>query len=174
MNTKVFLILISALLASFNVLLGHNGHDDSSHFPALYYWIGRFHPIFLNFPIALLLTAGINELLFYKTSRPLYDQAARVMVITAAIFSIPTVLTGLAWSYGVNYEEFEGIFDWHRFFGFATAFLAIAAAYLREYTLHKKVYYAILFLACVSVILTGYFGGIMVFGEQRFIPPIIY
>lgn len=132
--------------------------------------IGRFHLLFLHFPIALIVMTVVAELLWIWFATPLFTHAARFMILTAAIFALPTALLGWALSSGQHYEGVQlDLFVWHRYFGFLTAGLAIFAAILRERCTHEKTssvvgYYLCLFFLFLSVSFTGAFGGSLAFG----------
>ena len=132
--------------------------------------IGRFHLLFLPFPIALTVMTVLAELLWIWFANPLFSHAARFMLLAAAAFALPTALLG--WALGSG-QHFEGVglelYVWHRYFGFTTAGLTIIAAYLRERCVHEKTssvmgYYMCLLLLFISVSLTGAFGGSLAFG----------
>lgn len=176
------------LILSFSIVLqAHEGHHSSSLFAAeqdfltdqnkvsslMTGWlagIGRFHFIFLHFPIALIVMTVVAEWLWIWFASSLFSHAARFMILSAAIFALPTALLGLALGYGQNYEGISlDLYVWHRYFGFLTAGLAILAAILRERYLQKYStslvgYYVCLFLLFLSVSLTGAFGGSLAFG----------
>lgn len=132
--------------------------------------IGRFHLLFLHFPIAMTVMTVVAEVLWIGFRNPLFTQAARFMILSAAIFAPPTALLGWALGSGQHYEGIQlDLFAWHRFFGGLTAFLAIAAAVLRERCVQQKGsstsgYYLCLFFLFLSVSLTGAFGGSLAFG----------
>lgn len=136
--------------------------------------IGRFHFLFLHFPIALIVMTVVAEWLWIWFASPLFNFAARFMIISAAIFALPTALLGFAMSYEQNYEGISlDLFLWHRYFGFLTAGLAILAAilrerYQRELSQSLTCYYLSLFFLFVSVSLTGAFGGSLTFGLDAF------
>jgi uncharacterized membrane protein len=139
-------------------------------------WLGNFHPIFLHFPIALIIMTVIAELLFFWSGNTLFDQAARFMIIAAAISAIPTALFGFAFGYDANYEGIlANIYWWHRFFGVFTTLLTIVTAILRELHSRKqwdtmKAYYLCLAIIFISVNLTGFLGGEMTFGPGHLWP----
>jgi uncharacterized membrane protein len=140
--------------------------------------LGTFHPILLHFPIALIVMTAVSELLFCWYSSSLFEQASRFMIIAAAITAIPTALSGLAFGYNAHYEGiFFTLFWWHRLFGIFTVLLTIVASVLRELYLRKqrntlRAYYLCLFIAFISVNLTGYLGGGMTFGPSNLWPPL--
>lgn len=146
---------------------GHNGESGS-----FIHWIGNFHPVLLHFPIALITMTGIAELLFSYSSRPIFDNAARFMILVAALVAIPTALCGLAWSYGSDYGLYENLLDWHRIFGLSTTLLAIITAYMREYKGRSAAYAISLVFAVIFVTVTGFMGGSLTFGINSLFPPI--
>jgi uncharacterized membrane protein len=170
-------MLLGSLMFILSICLcleAHEGHSHSladsdflTHFFAV---IGRFHLLFLHFPIALIVMTVVAEWLWIWFGNPMFSQAARFMISAAAIFAPITALLGLAFGYGQNYEGLSlELYVWHRYFGLLTAGLAILTAILRErYTLERssspKSYYISLFLLFLSVSLTGAFGGSLTFG----------
>lgn len=140
-------------------------------------WLGHFHPIFLHFPIALIVMTVISELCFYFYAIPLFDHASRFMIIAAALTSIPTVLFGFALGYDTHYEAvLVNLFWWHRFFGVFTMLLIIATATLRELSIRKrwnltKIYYGCLALSFLTIAITAYLGGELTFGPGNLLPP---
>lgn len=157
------------LLVAFPFLvMGHDGHD---HHAADYLkWIGNFHPVILHFPIALIITTGFAELLLLWKELPVFDHAARFMLMTGALTAIPTALLGLALGYTEDFQgPLEPFFWWHRLFGLVTVLLALATAYSRES--HSTSYTFLLIVTILSLIITGYFGGSLSFGPETLLPP---
>ena len=194
MNKKLILCLLSMLC--FTVLFGHEGHKSmeesktpqesitrSSSQPTVEHfggrpltwmqWVGSFHFIFLHFPIALIAMTAISELLFAWFQRPIFDYASRFMLIAAAVFSVPTALLGLTYSYTASYNGILADFIWwHMWFGIATAVFAIIVAFLRKRLGRSKFYFTSLFLLFLLVNITGYLGGGMTFGPYHMYPPL--
>ena len=119
----------------------------------------------------------ISEFLFLRYKNLFFDHASRFMLIAAAISVIPTVTTGLAFSYGVSYAgDMADIFWWHRFMGLFTAVIAFVTMIFKELTVRKifrsSIYYSIsLLILFISVNITGYLGGKITFGQQSLLPP---
>jgi uncharacterized membrane protein len=194
MNKQLILCLLCMLC--FTVLFGHEGHKSmeesktqqesiapSSGQPTVKHfggrpltwtqWIGSFHFIFLHFPIALIAMTAISELLFAWFQRPIFDYASRFMLIAAAVFSVPTALLGLTYSYTASYSGILADFMWwHMWAGISTAIFAILVAFLRERLGRGKIYYISLFLLFLLVNTTGYLGGGMTFGPYHMHPPL--
>lgn len=194
MNKQLILGLLCMLC--FAVLFGHEEHKSmeesktpqesitpSSGQPTVKHfggrpltwtqWVGSFHFIFLHFPLALIAMTAISEFLFTWFQRPIFDYAARFMLIAAAVFSVPTALLGLTYSYTASYSGILADFIWwHMWFGIATAVFAIIVAFLRERLGRSKFYFTSLFLLFLLVNITGYLGGGMTFGPYHMYPPL--
>lgn len=136
------------------------------------HWLGNFHPILLHFPIALILMTVVAEILFNWYKNPLFDHAARFMIIAAAISAIPTALFGLAWGYNSHYVgDFQTIFFWHRALGLSTAVLAVLTATLRSKQQGRGAYYICLTLLFILVSLAAFLGGELTFGLNHMALP---
>lgn len=192
---KIFILSILCLF-SFTILYSHEGHKEIEKKEAIQentpsiqdqspitqfegrpqswtQWIGSFHFIFLHFPIALIAMTAISEFLFAWSSRPIFDYAARFMLISAAILAIPTALLGLIYSYTSTYTGLLADFVWwHMWTGISTAIFAIIVASLRERYGTTKLYYACLVLLFLLVNITGFLGGGMTFGPYHMHPPL--
>jgi uncharacterized membrane protein len=167
-------LLIFLFIFSFEFVFSHNGHGTHTDAYGTLWWLGNFHPLFLQFPIVLTLSTAFAELIYRYSQNVIFSHAARFMMLGAAIMVIPTVLLGLVLGYKSEpeYNEFLiGYFWWHRFFGILTGLLIIATAYVREYQPSKTFYYCMLLCSVVSVILTGYLGGSITFGPFALLPP---
>lgn len=179
MNKKITLCLLC--LMSSSSLFGHEGHNgmmDTHTLQDWMQWIGNFHLILLHFPIALIVMTVIAECLYWKYKNPFFDHASRFMLIAAAVSTIPTAMTGLAFSYGVSYAgNMADIFWWHRFLGLFIAMMSFLTVILKELSVRKilksRVYYFIfLLILFISISVTGYLGGEMTFEQQNLLPPI--
>ncbi len=194
MNKQLILGLLCMLC--FTVLFGHEEHKSmeesktpqesitpSSGQPTVKHfggrpltwtqWVGSFHFIFLHFPLALIAMTAISEFLFTWFQRPIFDYSSRFMLIAAAVFSVPTALLGLTYSYTASYSGILADFIWwHMWFGIATAVFAIIVAFLRERLGRSKLYFTSLFLLFLLVNITGYLGGGMTFGPYHMYPPL--
>lgn len=136
-------------------------------------WLGRFHPVAVHFPIALILMAGLAEWMFARSGSAAFDAAARFMIRAGAMAAIPAALLGVAYGYG-EAAEYDGIladfFWWHRLLGLTTAGLAVAAVFLRERIDARVAYRWILLAAVISVSIAGYLGGGMTYGPKHLLP----
>ncbi len=172
---RIGFLFFAFLFLSF--LSAHEGHSHKLteeiafvNVESFLHWIGTYHLIFLHFPIALITMTVVAELLFYCFKKPVYDQAAYFMIMTAAIWAIPTALLGYALSYNITFHDTAlDLFEWHRYFGSVTALLAFITAYFRyayanQQSTSLKSYYISLLCLFIFVILTALFGGDLAFG----------
>lgn len=191
-RSKVFcLIGLMCFFMFFQVQsYGHEGHHEDTatasekqvnvmYSVKIIQWLGNYHPILLHFPIALINMVVVSELLFFWYRNPVFIQASRFMIVAAAVTAIPTALTGLAYSYGADYEGLQAsYFWWHRFFGIFTTVLAIVTAVIQEQYLRRgetrpPLFYLSLFILFVSVNITGFLGGSLTFGTRHLWPPFL-
>ena len=125
------------------------------------------HPKIVHFPIALFITALIFESLGAALKKKELHQAALIVYVAAALLT-PFVV----WS---GYEEAERlnlhhpILEKHEFLGFATMWVSLVSLPVLWFV-HKKclkIYRGLFLLLLIGmaslVILTGHFGGRMVY-----------
>ena len=133
--------------------------------------IGRFHPMLVHFPVALILTAGIAEILYVAKKDRYFGTAAAFLITAGSWMAMPTFLLGLAAATGETFEPgLDRAFAVHRIVGITTPMLAFMAAGLGQsarrsgQVWEQIVYRVFLFLAAVSVAVAGIYGGRLVYG----------
>jgi uncharacterized membrane protein/YHS domain-containing protein len=142
-------------------------------------FLGRFHPAIVHFPIALILAAGLAELLFLLTGRPVFASATRFIMPLAALGAVAAALLGWAAAAGAHYPpDLARVLEWHRGFGAIVVVSSVAAAILREQVEQRPAaaglrwsYRGILLLAVLLVSAAGYFGGELVYGTDYYAWP---
>src|SRR4051812_19601708 len=96
------------------LMIAHIGHKlvgELMGTERVLHLLGYLHLILLHFPIALIIMTCIAELLYVRDYNPLYKHAARFMILSAAFFALPTVLSGFAFAFEAHYEShYEDIF----------------------------------------------------------------
>jgi uncharacterized membrane protein len=136
-------------------------------------WFGNFHFLFVHFPIALIIMACIAELLFTWKKDSQYNFTVNFLLIAAAIFVIPTVLSGLSLAgSGEATSETNSLLDWHEAFGFITLTLTIITVVIRIFLGRCPLYLWSLFLLLICVLTTSHLGGLMAFGDFNLLPPV--
>lgn len=149
------------------MMLAHAGHHHSDTFSleAIYHKSGVLHLLLLHFPIALLVTTVLAELLYIWKRDIFYDHAAKFLIISAVIFSIPTVFFGLALAASQDYGSIMGpTLEWHKYCGIITGILITITAIIREKKPSSWSYFFFLLASFLMVNVTGYLGGILTFG----------
>jgi len=131
-------------------------------------FIGRFHPLLVHFPIALVLAAAAAELVVIATARKAWRQVAVANICAAAAIGIVTAVTGWLFASSPSVDVTPSL-EWHRWLGLAGAVGAIGAALLSS-RLHVSsrrsafAYRVLLFVTALLVAITGHLGGTLVWG----------
>jgi len=142
-------------------------------------FLGRFHPAIVHFPIALILAAGLAELLLLATGRPIFASATRFIMPLAALGAVAAALLGWAAAAGAHYPpDLARVLEWHRGFAALVVVSSVAAAILRERAERRPAtaglrwsYRGVLLLAVLLVSVAGYLGGELVYGTDYYAWP---
>lgn len=132
---------------------------------------GKLHLLILHFPVALILAAGVADVLRLIARHRVFKAASLYCVVLAALTAIPTVITG---DVLLDSREYAGdaarLAETHETFGFVTLALVLLTAGLRL-ALKDELrgawaigYAAIMVCSVVSVVLAGHYGGLLAFG----------
>ncbi len=142
--------------------------------PAILVYLGKFHPLVVHFPVALILAAAIAELLWLFSRRELLDQGLRFCVLFAAVM---TPIAGVLGWFAGEFEGYSGLpLTLHKWIGVGNIALALLSAYLGEAfrregsSLTRAKFRYCLWLNAVSVCVGGHFGGVLVYGPDHLIP----
>lgn len=161
-----------AVIGTVTVAYGHTADTTGDGPIAL---LGRYHPVLVHFPVALVVGAAVAEVVYMMRARQSYGDAARFMINLAVVFSVLTAVAGFMAASGKVYsQELQGVFNIHRVAGVATPVLVLLAAGLCEgvrrsgQVWEQMLYRVILLLAVVSVAVAGYHGGELVYGAGYF------
>jgi uncharacterized membrane protein len=131
-------------------------------------FIGKFHPLLVHFPIALVLAAAAAELVVIATARKAWRQVAVANICAAAAIGIVTAITGWLFASSPSVDVTPSL-EWHRWLGIAGAVGAIGAALVSS-RLHVSTrrsafaYRFLLFVTALLVAITGHLGGTLVWG----------
>ena len=138
----------------------------------LFSWLGRFHPVIVHFPIALLISAAIGETLFARTRNTFFSDAVRFCIwigVAGALVAAP-----LGWIFaGFRFVDDEWVLTAHRWAG-TTTFLATLTLFgvcERTYRAASRsrtaLRYSLGVVACL-VSLTGFLGGSLLYGIDHY------
>lgn len=134
--------------------------------------IGRFHPLIVHFPIAILLLAVAFEFLARIRSFKKLKPAVQPTLLIGAITSLFSVATGLLLEQEGGYDD--QLLTVHKYLGIATTLLAFGVYVLRQRIItfdkvrRKQIRLMVLIPVAVLVSLTGHWGGSLTHGEDYF------
>jgi uncharacterized membrane protein/YHS domain-containing protein len=152
----------------------HHDHGaGGSGIARLIAWFGNFHPAAVNFPIAMLVGAALSELLWIGTKRPLFTSAGRFCLWFGGLGAVAAGTLG--WFFGgFHLVDKSWILTTHRWLGTSTALWALLTLIVGERAFRstegtRRVGYRVmLFVGAVAVVVTGFFGGAMVYGIDHY------
>jgi uncharacterized membrane protein len=132
-------------------------------------FLGKLHPGIVHFPIALLSVAAFFEVLQILRKRREPMPGTLPLVWIAALNAVLASLFG--W-FLQEYESTEGAaMSYHKWLGFASTGVAVAAALLAFKVKNSAAALLALRIALILgaalVLVTGYLGGELVFGENH-------
>lgn len=131
----------------------------------------HLHPMLVHFPIALVVIGFLAEILqlLFK-SNPYFSRTGLYLLITGTLLSIATLLSGILFT-----DEMTGLAgevqETHELFAWITVGLLLLASAIRLAILYKNsnsqslywLAFIIYGLATVTVSITGFFGGTLVY-----------
>jgi uncharacterized membrane protein len=128
---------------------------------------GRFHPLLVHFPIALVLIATVAELVSLTTKFPEWHMVAVANIRAGAAFAVASAGAGWILASSRIVEASQSL-EWHRYLGLMAALAAVAAA-LATGTIDWQprrlwLYRIALFSAAGLVAVAGHFGAVLVWG----------
>jgi len=139
-------------------------------------FLGKFHPVVVHFPIALLLTALLAEVLSVAVRKPVFSDMGRLCLVFGAISGLFAMALGFAAEGSVLFTgALDEALETHETLGIAATIAALATAIAAAWPVREArkramgwVYRMGLAASAVLVAATGYFGGTLVYGLNHF------
>ena len=130
---------------------------------------GRFHPLLVHCPIALILIAAMAELVSVVTRFPEWHVVAVANLRAGAAFAV--VSAGAGWLLASSrIVEASPVLEWHRWLGLMAALAAVAAAFTTGEADRPPGqlwrYRIALIAAAAFVAVAGHFGAVLVWGAD--------
>jgi uncharacterized membrane protein len=125
------------------------------------------HVVLIHFPIALFLIGVLFDVLARITRRETLRTVAFYNIVTAAIFAVPAVITGLlAWQWQLEGQRLEGALLLHLVLGLLSACAIIVTAWMHARAQRRPdrspAYLVLLEVAATLVVaVTAHLGGIV-------------
>jgi len=134
----------------------------------------KFHPLLVHFPIALVLTSAVAELVAITTARQFWRTVAVANIRAGAVMGLVAAITGWLFA-SLPLMDTSTPLEWHRWLGMSGAAGAIGAAFLSatpDAPSHRSafLYRLTLFVTAFLVVITGHLGGTLVWGARFFQP----
>jgi mono/diheme cytochrome c family protein/uncharacterized membrane protein len=136
-------------------------------------WLGQFHPAAVHFPIGLLTAAAVAELLGLVTGKLAFDAISRYCLWFGALTAVVAGILG--WFLGgFHLTDTSWVLMAHRWLGTSTsawAGLVLVLSELSRRPDHRRArmrFRVALFAVAVLVLITGFFGGALVFGFEHY------
>jgi uncharacterized membrane protein len=139
-------------------------------------WLGRFHPPTVHFPIALLTAAAVAELLRLITGNPTFDAICRYCLWFGTLTAVAAGVLGWFLA-GFQLSDASWTMMVHRWLGTMTVagavlVLAGSEASRRSGRPRSRAWFrAALLVEAVLGLVTGFFGGAVVFGLDHYTWP---
>ena len=128
--------------------------------------IGRFHPLIIHFPIALVMVAAWAEGVAMATDDRRWRDVAVTNVRVGAAFALAAMIAGWRLAASLGFQA-SALLEWHRWLGVVAAARTAAAAVITFRTeRHLGLYRIALFSAATLVAAAGHVGGLLVWGAD--------
>lgn len=136
-------------------------------------YIGRWHVALVHFPIGLLITAALVELVATIRGLRAPTVTAVVMVCCGALAAV--LASGLGWirADDVKHPGAEDIVELHRWAGVIASGLAVATAGVGWAALRGKLMFRwpfrlLVFITAVVIVTGAHWGGELIYGDYYF------
>lgn len=135
--------------------------------------IGKIHVLLVHFPIALVWSGLLAEILYLVLRKELFRHAGCYCVVLAGLSCICVTISGLAsagsQAFGDEYAQILSVHKWLGISALAIGLLTAAAAVvhvLKSKKVSAVVYRALLVIFVVVTALAGHYGGMLVHGKE--------
>lgn len=166
MKKKTSLLLSGVALGVVSLLAGP-AFADAGNLPPVLGFVGRFHLLFLHFPLAVLFAVLFIELLLRKSvPADKRREVTGLLLLIGALGAVVASATGLLYAADEDWRGHTAtMLMQHRAGGIVTTILAVATLVSFRKPSWSKAYLPLLVVATIAVAATGHRGGDLVHGE---------
>lgn len=133
---------------------------------SIIYLTGRFHPLIVHLPVALLPLAGIFWALSKYNKFKSLEATVTPLLVVGSLAALGSMLSGFALASGGNYDE--ALLNKHRGLGIVSTVIGLVSLFLQVRASNPKILWALFAMLVVAVSLTGHWGGMLTHGESWF------
>lgn len=158
-------VLLSNLIIVLQTLMLLFSFVDLSALPGWLKYAGKFHPLLLHLPIALiLLLIPITWLLKKFDDGKTLVNSVEILLLYNALIATLAAIGGLLLAASDSYDQ--ETLTWHKWSGIATAVFSHALVYLYKYLSANSIVWKLSLGATVVVLIMGsHYGGTLTHGE---------
>jgi uncharacterized membrane protein len=129
-------------------------------------FVGRFHPLIVHFPIALLILAVLIEFVSKASKFEQLSSSLPFILLLGAVTAIVSVIMGWFIANDRGYDD--GLLEWHRWLGVSvlilSLFLTLVSVRIIKISKVIRIFFFVLLFLLIS--LTGHLGGSLTHGEN--------
>src|SRR5690606_24201518 len=173
MRKKIIDISKQALFALNVLILFLLVFEQYLEIPAWLHVFGRMHPMFLHFPIVILLLAIALDLLLPRDAekKSFREEMLDTLFLLGAVTASMTVLMGLFLS--LEEETSSSALQLHKWTGVGIAAFGYLIVYLRQARPEKQNWMRTTYVAAgLSVVVAGHMGAVLTHGENFLWEPV--
>lgn len=151
-------------------------HREATGFWKFVYWLGNFHPAATDLPVGIILAGFLSEILLLATGRPAFALITRYCVWVGGIAAFGTAIFGWCLA-GFQFYDGAWMLTTHRLLGTTTGVWGLVLITTAEVARSKGSagwkwgFRGVLLVAAILVVVTGYFGGAMIYGLDHYAWP---
>ncbi len=137
------------------------------HIPSWLQVVGRMHPMFLHFPIVLLLLSFFT---FWMPLKLQNKEWFNVLRLVAALSAMVTAVMGILLS--LEDGRSGNILLWHKWTGVSVALLSFLFYSFHHFFSHKIIGRSFTVMASLCIIIAGHFGASLTHGDNYLLAPV--
>jgi uncharacterized membrane protein len=136
-------------------------------FETWWHFFGRFHPVLVHFPIALLIVGAGLKLRAAVRRRP--DEAGSTLLLLGAVGAVLASVAGLAFAAGSGFRGSAlAAVETHRNVGLAATALAVTVVVVDRWRGGRRWVVLLAVGMAAAVGYAGHLGGVSVYGAEHF------
>ncbi|HKG69007.1 MAG TPA: c-type cytochrome domain-containing protein, partial [Segetibacter sp.] len=141
--------------------------ENKIHVPAWLQVVGRMHPMFLHFPIVLLLLSFFT---FWLPENQHNKEWFNGLRLVASLSAMVTAIMGILLS--LEDERSGNILQLHKWTGVGIALLSFLFYSFHHFFNHKIIGRSFTLIASLCIVIAGHFGASLTHGENYLLAPV--